>query len=88
MIVRYLREHTNPPVFVSAAVLAVGFVLWGVLAPASLGDIASTVNTFITSTFGWFYIFSATAFLIFVVILMAYVFPWMIPGGVIPGVTK
>jgi lactate permease len=23
-----------------------------------------------------------------VVILMAYVFPWMIPGGVVPGVTK
>ncbi|BBF99422.1 MULTISPECIES: BCCT family transporter [Pseudonocardia] len=70
MIVRYLREHTSPPVFISSAVLAVAFVLWGVISPTSLGRVASAVNGWITDTLGWLYIFSATGFLIFVLFLM------------------
>ncbi|WP_308817835.1 BCCT family transporter [Pseudonocardia alni] len=68
---RYLREHTSPPVFVTSAVLAVAFVSWGVLSPASLGAVADSVNTWITDTLGWLYIFSATGFLVFVIVLMA-----------------
>lgn len=71
MIVRYLREHTSPPVFVTSAVLAVAFVSWGVLSPASLGSVADSVNAWITDTLGWLYIFSATGFLVFVIVLMA-----------------
>jgi choline/glycine/proline betaine transport protein len=67
---RYLRTHTNPPVFISAALVVVAFVLWGVIAPSNVGSLASSVNTFITTNFGWLYIFSATFFLIFVVVLM------------------
>lgn len=71
MIVRYLREHTSPPVFVTSALLAVAFVSWGVLSPASLGSVADSVNAWITDTLGWLYIFSATGFLVFVIVLMA-----------------
>jgi choline/glycine/proline betaine transport protein len=69
-VTRYLRTHTNPPVFVSAALVVLAFVVWGVVAPGNVGSIASSVNTFITTNFGWLYIFSATFFLIFVVVLM------------------
>ncbi|WP_227012717.1 MULTISPECIES: BCCT family transporter [unclassified Pseudonocardia] len=55
----------------SSALLAVAFVSWGVFSPGSLGSVAESVNTWITSTFGWLYIFSATGFLIFVIGLMA-----------------
>jgi choline/glycine/proline betaine transport protein len=70
-VIRYLREHTSPPVFISSAVIAVALVLWGVIAPSTLSTAASAVNSFIVTNFGWLYIFSATAFLIFVVVLMA-----------------
>ncbi|MFC4461235.1 BCCT family transporter [Pseudonocardia nematodicida] len=40
------------------------------ISPGSLGDVAGAVNSFITETFGWLYIFSATAFLVFVIVLM------------------
>ncbi|WP_460957530.1 BCCT family transporter [Parasphingorhabdus pacifica] len=64
---QYLREHTNPPVFVVSAIVTVAFVLWGVLAPASMSTIATNVNSFITTNFGWFYIIAASFFLVFVV---------------------
>ncbi len=66
----YIRSHTNPPVFLISGVVAVAFVLWGVLAPGSLSDVATAVNTFITSTFGWLYIIAASLFVVFVVILL------------------
>lgn len=66
----YLREHTSPPVFLSSAAIALALVAWGVVAPGSLSSAASAVNGWITSTFGWLYIFAATGFLVFVVILM------------------
>lgn len=70
MIRQYLREHTSPPVFITSGVVAVGFVLWGVLSPASVGSIAGAVNSWITTYFEWLYVFGASFFLIFVVILM------------------
>jgi len=71
MLRAYLKEHTSPPVFITSGVLAVALVIWGVVAPASLGDVAGAVNSWITTYFEWLYIFSASFFLIFVVILMA-----------------
>lgn len=70
-MLRSLREHTSPPVFLSSAVIALALVLWGVLSPASLSSAASATNAFIVTNFGWLYIFSATGFLIFVVVMMA-----------------
>ena len=70
MIKEYLREHTSPPVFVSSAIVALAFVLWGVISPASLGAAAGAVNSVITTNFEWLYIFSASAFVVFVIVLM------------------
>lgn len=67
---RYLREHTNPPVFVVSAVLALAFVLWGVIAPANVSSVASAVNGFITTNFDWLYILAATGFVVFVLGVM------------------
>ncbi|GAB2754082.1 choline BCCT transporter BetT [Salinifilum aidingensis] len=66
----YVRSHTNPPVFLISGIVAVAFVLWGVLGPGTLYDTATTVNSFITSTFGWLYIIAASLFVVFVVILL------------------
>ncbi|NHD15781.1 BCCT family transporter [Actinopolyspora sp. BKK1] len=56
--------------FVISGIIAVAFVLWGVLAPSNVARVAGAVNSFITTNFGWFYILSATFFLIFVVVIM------------------
>lgn len=70
MVRDYLKEHTNPPVFVGSALVALTFVLWGVIGPASLGDVAGSVSSFITTDFEWLYIFSASIFVVFVIGLM------------------
>ncbi|WP_433038113.1 BCCT family transporter [Actinomycetospora sp. CA-053990] len=70
-MIRYFREHTSPPVFISSALIALALVLWGVLSASSLSTAASAVNSFIVTNFGWLYIFSASGFLIFVIVLMA-----------------
>lgn len=67
---RVLREHTNPPVFIVSAIAAVAFVLWGVIAPASVSNVAGSINDFITTNFSWLYIFAATGFVIFVLVVM------------------
>lgn len=71
MLRAYLKEHTSPPVFITSGVLAVALVVWGVVSPASLGGVADSVNSWITTYFEWLYIFSASFFLVFVVIIMA-----------------
>ncbi|MHA6804818.1 BCCT family transporter [Salinifilum ghardaiensis] len=56
--------------FLISGIVAVAFVLWGVLGPGTLYDTATAVNSFITSTFGWLYIIAASLFVVFVVILL------------------
>ncbi|WP_235883356.1 BCCT family transporter [Saccharopolyspora elongata] len=56
--------------FVISGVVAVGFVLWGVLAPGNVSTVAGAANAFITTYFEWLYIVAATFFLVFVVVLM------------------
>ena len=70
MVRDYLKEHTNPPVFIGSAAVALAFVLWGVISPGSLGSVATSVSSFITTDFEWLYIFSASMFVVFVVGLM------------------
>jgi len=67
---RYLQEHTNPPVFFASAALALAFVVWGVVAPGNLGDVAGSVMSWISTYFGWWYVLAVTGFLVFVVILV------------------
>ncbi|QUH04074.1 BCCT family transporter [Saccharopolyspora erythraea] len=70
MVREYIKTHTNPPVFVTAGFVAVGFVLWGVFAPGQVSSAANAANTFITTYFEWLYVIAATFFLIFVLALM------------------
>lgn len=70
MIRQYLRTHTNPPVFVWSAIVILGFVIWGVVAPANVASVAEMTNDFVTTNFEWLYIIGASFFLIFVVVLM------------------
>lgn len=67
---RYMRKHTNPVVFIVSAVVALAFVLWGVIAPANVSRVAGRANDFITTNFNWLYIFSATGFVVFVLVVM------------------
>ncbi len=66
----YLKEHTNPPVFVGSAVVVLAFVLWGVIAPTAVSTGAGKVLSFITANFEWLYIFGASAFVLLVLWLM------------------
>ncbi|SMP17408.1 glycine betaine transporter [Laceyella tengchongensis] len=52
-------------VFFISIVLSVLFIAWGVIAPKSLASVTSMIQTFLQDRFGWFYLFSATGFLIF-----------------------
>ena len=66
----YLKEHTNPPVFLGAAGLTLAFLLYGFIAPGQLGTAADATLGFIADTFGWVYLFSATGFLVAILVLM------------------
>ena len=66
----YLNRHTNPPVFIISAVVILVFVVSGWLFTETTGEWAGTVQGFITTYFGWFYIIGVSFFLIFVVGLL------------------
>jgi len=67
---QYLREHTNPPVFIVSAAMAVVFVTIGVAAPAELGDVAAGLMGWITTYFGWWYLIVVFGFLVFILALL------------------
>ena len=66
----YLHTHTNPPVFLISGVVILVLVVLAATFPTGFGNVADSVENFITTYFGWFYMFSATLFLVFVVGLM------------------
>lgn len=66
----YLREHTNPPVFIISATVVLLVLATGTLFTESFSAAASAVLSFITTYFGWFLILSVSFFLIFAVTLM------------------
>ncbi len=66
----YLRDHTNPPVFLVSLALVVVFLSWGVAAPGHLGEVAAKLKSGISTYFGWWYMASVFGFLIFVLFLM------------------
>ncbi|TVR24824.1 MAG: BCCT family transporter [Nitriliruptor sp.] len=59
------REHIHPVVFPVSAIVILGFVIWGSVAPEGAGEVLGSVRIWITDTLGWFFISSVAAFLIF-----------------------
>lgn len=57
------------PVFTISVIIAVIFVLWGVIAPDNLGKVSTAVQNYIQDQFGWLYLISATVFLLFCLFL-------------------
>lgn len=62
--------NSSKTVLVISLVIAAVFVSWGTLLPDQLAEITSHIQDFLQKKFGWFYLLSATAFLVFVVIMI------------------
>ncbi|WP_453997233.1 glycine betaine uptake BCCT transporter [Bacillus nitroreducens] len=63
------------PVFTISVIIAIIFIVWGVipasyLPNANLENVATSVQSFIIEKFGWFYLLSGTAFLVFSLVLI------------------
>jgi glycine betaine transporter len=57
-------------VFWISLVIAIAFVLWGIVAPGHLGAVMDTTKGFFLVQFGWFYQIAATFFFIFALFLI------------------
>ncbi|AAZ19151.1 betaine/choline/carnitine/glycine transporter, BCCT family [Psychrobacter arcticus 273-4] len=57
------------PVFVPAAVIMLLLVIGTAINPESAGELFSTVLSFTTETFGWFYMLAVAIFLMFIIVL-------------------
>lgn len=62
-------------VFYISAIVAFLFILWGiipkdVLPTGNLDDVTTAIQTFLVAKFGWFYLLSATTFLVFAIYLI------------------
>lgn len=67
---RYLREHTNPPVFLVSGAVILLVILFGVLFTSLTSTIASAVQSFITNYFAWLLILAGSIFLVFAIGLL------------------
>ncbi|MEJ7841388.1 MAG: BCCT family transporter [Rubrobacter sp.] len=56
-------------VFWVSAAFALGFILWGAIAPENFGAVTQTIFDWVVSNLGWFYLLAGNFFLLFVVIL-------------------
>jgi len=56
-------------VFWVSAAFALGFILWGALAPQSFGAVTQVVFEWVVANLGWFYLVAGNFFLLFVVVL-------------------
>jgi glycine betaine transporter len=64
-----VRSRKGPPVdrvvFAVAAALAVAFVVWGVVAPKKMDDLTGKAMSWVTGSFGWLFILTSAAFVLF-----------------------
>ena len=63
------RARIDPWVFSIAAAISLAFVLWGVLDTDGVATVADDVLSWIIATFGWVFVLSTAAFLVFAVVL-------------------
>ncbi|HEX2072798.1 MAG TPA: BCCT family transporter, partial [Geodermatophilus sp.] len=57
--------------FAVAAVMALGFVIWGFASPTGLGTASGSVLGWITGNLGWLFVLLASAFVVYVIWLAA-----------------
>src|SRR5918992_3359821 len=57
--------------FAVAAVMALGFVVWGFASPTGLGTASGSVLGWVTGNLGWLFVLLASAFVVFVIWLAA-----------------
>ena len=57
--------------FAVAAVMALGFVVWGFVTPTGLGTVSGSILGWITGNLGWLFVLLASAFVVFVIWLAA-----------------
>ncbi len=57
-------------VFIISLIISVFFIAWGVLSPKGLQSATGAIQNFLQVKFGWFYLLSATGFLIFSIYLI------------------
>src|SRR3712207_521256 len=53
--------------FAVAAVMALGFVVWGFVTPTGLGSASGSALAWITGNLGWLFVLLASAFVLFVI---------------------
>ncbi len=70
---RYLKG-VDPAVFWGSALLIGSFVVWGLLAPKSLGSVMSTSLNWVIGNFGWAFVLIAFSALLLCIVLV--VSPW------------
>jgi glycine betaine transporter len=67
--VGHVKHRTGLPVdrkvFAVAAALALAFVLWGAISPQKMGDLTDTAMSWVTGSFGWLFVLTSGAFLLF-----------------------
>jgi len=63
------NARVDPVVFGIAAAISAAFVLWGVLDSDSVATVADDVLSWIIATFGWVFVLSTAAFLVFAAVL-------------------
>ena len=54
------------PVFIISLIVVALIAGWGIISPASFGNVANSVFEFLTTQFGWFYLITMFAFVVFV----------------------
>jgi len=66
---RRIPSNINPPVFFGSGILILSFVVFGTVFPETANDTFTTVQTWIVTTFGWFYVLAVALFVIFALYL-------------------
>jgi len=56
-------------VFGTAGILAIAFVVWGLISPNGLGTVATGALNGVMDNFGWLYVIAATVFTVFVIVV-------------------
>lgn len=66
---RFEKQNKLGKVFYISTVIISLFVLWGVISPNSLNELASNALGWMITTFGWFYMLITTFFVLFIIVL-------------------